>query len=112
MPVLREAGFKADDTDGSILKAIAKRGLDEDQVEYAARGLGLMRDAGELVDVLGVSRGDKLNLRILYAQEGPRAGPQPLWNVAVQRYVADLERREKRDRRGMRSVGEVMRGGP
>ena len=108
MPVLREAGFHADDTDGSILKAIAKRGtVSQDDVEYAVRGLAALRDAGQLVDVLGVDRGEKLNLRILYAENGPRAGPQPIWNVAQQHYLKELQKEKAKP--GMSSLADILK---
>lgn len=88
MPMLREAGFFCDDTDGSILKALEGR-IGYDELEAAVCGLALLRDEGGLRPSLGIEPGDKLSLRALYAK--PKAGddgwtPRPLWREAVDRF--------------------------
>lgn len=108
MPVLRECGFEADDTDGSILKHWHKRALaTADDVEAAIRGTALLRIKGKLK----AFEGCKLSLRLLYARPKPNRPPElrPLWNEAIELYHRELEQ-STRGRKPLAGspVGEVL----
>jgi hypothetical protein len=95
MPMLRENGFDADSTDGSILKHWHKRGYTADEVEAAIRGTAMIRAAGGLK----AFEGAKLSLRLLYARPKPGAPPErrPLWNEATEKYHSSMERTKRSD---------------
>jgi hypothetical protein len=95
MPMLRENGFDADSTDGSILKHWHKRGYTADEVEAAIRGTAMIRAAGGLK----AFEGAKLSLRLLYARPKPDAPPErrPLWNEATEKYHSSMERTKRSD---------------
>lgn len=101
MPVLRELGYEAGKHDGSILKAIAKKGVGWDKLEPAVRGLAAMRDDGGLRDWMGVAPGEELSLRILYARDGPKDGARPIWNVAADRWLQHLDAQHRNERKKM-----------
>lgn len=98
MPVLRELGYEAKNHDGSILKAMAKKGLRWETLEPAVRGLAVMRERGELSDRMGISPGEQLSLRILYARDGPKDGAQPIWRVAENRWYQQLAADNRKNR--------------
>lgn len=101
MPVLRELGFEAKKQDGSILKAMAKKGLGWDKLEPAVRGLAAMRDEGGLREWMGLEPGEELSLRILYARDGPKDGAKPVWRVAEDRWYQQMAREQRNDRKKM-----------
>lgn len=109
MPVLRELGYAADATDGSILKAIKAKGLGWEQLEPAIRGLAMLRDEGALTDRLGIRPGEQLNVRILYARDGPKVGAQPIWRVAEERYERHVAEQYRRNRNTMSTAGQALK---
>lgn len=84
MPMLRKLGYDADQHDGSILKVLSKqKKICHQDIEAAVNGLALMRDTGRLAG-MGVEKGSKLSMRMLYAEQGKAA--RPLWREAEEEY--------------------------
>jgi hypothetical protein len=81
MPVLRDAGFNADDTDGSILKRLNEQSRPWTDIEAAILGLAYGRDHGMLQESHGIEPGQKLSLRLLYAKN--KTTYPPLWTDAI-----------------------------
>lgn len=105
MPILRKHGFDADVRDGSVLKAMFKKGARPDHVEGCIVGLASMRDRGELVESCGVPKGGKLNMRMLYAHS--RGEYMPLARKAEDEYnrLQLVERKDARKR--MTRLGDI-----
>lgn len=101
MPVLRKLGYEAGKHDGSILKAMVKKGVRWEKLEPAVRGLAAMRDDGGLRDLMGVAPGEELSLRILYARDGPKDGARPIWGVAEDRWYEKLAAEHRNERKKM-----------
>ena len=110
MPLLRNLGFAADDTDGSILKALEAKGREREAIEYAVRGLAAMRDDGQLRDAMGVTPTDQLTMRMLYADQGKHLGERPFWGAATDYYVKKLGQQRAAGLSGPQAAGSVLRG--
>lgn len=82
MPLLRKLHFKADQHDGSIVKALmaGKAPRSPPSVDRAVRGLAWARDRGLLREGWGIGNDDELSMRILYTE---KQGVRPVWNQAV-----------------------------
>jgi hypothetical protein len=106
MPILRECGFEADDTDGSILKHWHKRKFSADDVEAAIRGTALFRTQGKLK----AFEGAKLSLRLLYARPKPDKPVElrPLWNEAQEEYHRTLGKTKARDPNAGNQIGSIL----
>lgn len=102
MPILRKYGFEADATDGSIIKALLKKGVRVDDIEAAIIGLSYMRDNGKL-NGYGFGPEDKLSMRILYAAS---EGKKPIWTDACAEYYRQ-QPKEKRPH-GMKQTGKDL----
>lgn len=66
MGVLRECGFACDKHDGSIVKALLRKGHQPEAIQNVARGLAVMRKTGEL---RGIPPGQKLSMKLVYADK-------------------------------------------
>lgn len=75
MPILREVGLSADDTNGSIIKALAKRRAPPRAMEEAIRGLPLVAS--------DMNEGE---LRWIYAANKDEIA-EPAWNKAKRAYI-------------------------
>lgn len=105
MPILRERGFHCDRHDGSIVKALIKSGVSTNEFSTMAEGLALLRDRGELTRFdPPIQPGDKLSMRLVYANGASGPGRLPLWRKAEQ---AALERR-KRSRPDGKGVSGIL----
>jgi hypothetical protein len=82
MPILRQRNYDCDQHDGSIIKALGKKGVKRDDIEAAVIGLAMMRDTGKL-EGFGLGPLDKLSMRILYAAS---TGKRPIWTDAAAEY--------------------------
>lgn len=99
MPLLRKLRFRADDTDGSVVRAILTKaesstrpGAVLDSMDAAVRGLAMMRDAGAL-NRFGTGPEDRLSMLVLHAAKlNGGSERRPIWNDAEDVYQAHLER--------------------
>jgi hypothetical protein len=92
MPLLRKHDFNVDNTAGSILKALLRKGRTQDDTEAAIIGLYYMRQAGR-VKAHGTS--DKLDLRLLYAEKEDAV--RPIWNEAEEEYYRQQPRKTPKE---------------
>lgn len=98
MPVLREVGLETTGeggkTNGSILKALDRKGVDRQEAEYAIRGLALRWRSGRL---LGFGPNTPPDLRLLYGKRDASAAAtkRPLWPQCVDEYLRHLGSRRK-----------------
>lgn len=98
MPVLREVGLETTGeggkTNGSILKALDRKGVDRQEAEYAIRGLALRWRSGRL---LGFGPDTPPDLRLLYGKRdaSAAANKRPLWPQCVDEYLRHLGSRRK-----------------
>jgi hypothetical protein len=103
MPMLRSAGFEADDRDGSILKALEKKGYRWGDIEGAIWGLSYARDTGILEAGYGLAKDDPLTLRILYAKN--KSTGAPIWTDAVDVWYPKHLQRERSKRKKSFGIG-------